>query len=192
MQCVLFCTKLSVIFSHCQGYLFICVLLIGERERANLIVQRARFFWYIYIYIYIYIYHGQCHTANRLRVSKLTQLTIFHRSSPRVCIGTVIVLAVVHLLQSKMRQTRRAVSRPLLAVLLLRAPKPIETAGENTCSQKRASCLGNSQREREAFSSMLSAARSTREARYEQMCHLLSHQRRLEAETPAMRRGKHV
>ena len=56
--------------------------IIGERERANLIVQRARFFWYIYIYIYIY--HGQCHTANRLRVSKLTQLTIFHRSSPRV------------------------------------------------------------------------------------------------------------
>ena len=58
--------------------------IIGERERANLIVQRARFFWYIYIYIYIYIYHGRCHTANRLRVSKLTQLTIFHRSSPRV------------------------------------------------------------------------------------------------------------
>ena len=57
--------------------------IIGERERANLIVQRARFFWYIYIY-YIYIYHGRCHTANRLRVSKLTQLTIFHRSSPRV------------------------------------------------------------------------------------------------------------
>ena len=39
---------------------------------------------YIYIYIYIIIYHGRCHTANRLRVSKLTQLTIFHRSSPRV------------------------------------------------------------------------------------------------------------
>ena len=104
----------------------------------------------------------------------------------------VIVLAVVQLLRSKMRQTRRAVSRPLLAVLLLRARKPIETAGENTCSPKRASCLGNSRREREAFSSMLSAARSTREARYEQMCHLLSHQRRLEAETPTMRRGKHV
>ena len=129
---------------------------------------------------------------NRLRVSKLTQLTIFHRSSPHVCIGTVIVLAVVQLLQSKMRQTLRAVSRPLLAVLLLRARKPIETAGDNTCSQKRASCLGNSRREREAFSSMLSAARSTREARYEHMCHLLSHQRRLQAETPAMRRGKHV
>ena len=32
----------------------------------------------------IYIYHGRCHTANRLRVSKLTQLTIFHTSSPRV------------------------------------------------------------------------------------------------------------
>ena len=30
------------------------------------------------------VYHGRCHTANRLRVSKLTQLTIFHRSSPRV------------------------------------------------------------------------------------------------------------
>ena len=56
--------------------------VIGERERANLIVQRARFFWYIYIYIYIY--HGRCHTANRLHVSKLTQLTIFHRSSPHV------------------------------------------------------------------------------------------------------------
>ena len=123
---------------------------------------------YIYIYIYIYIYHGRCHTANRLRVSKLTQLTIFHRSSPRVY-STVIVLAVVQLLQSKMRQTRRAVSRPLLAVLLLRARKPIETAGENTCSQKRAFCLGNSQRQREAFSSMLSAARSTMEARYEQV-----------------------
>ena len=25
--------------------------VIGERERANLIVQRARFFWYIYIYL---------------------------------------------------------------------------------------------------------------------------------------------
>ena len=36
------------------------------------------------LYIYIYIYHGRCHTANRLRVSKLTQLTIFHTSSPRV------------------------------------------------------------------------------------------------------------
>ena len=122
----------------------------------------------IHLVYYIYIYHGRCHTANRLRVSKLTQLTIFHRSSPRVY-STVIVLAVVQLLQSKMRQTRRAVSRPLLAVLLLRARKPIETAGENTCSQKRASCLGNSQRQREAFSSMLSAARSTREARYEQV-----------------------
>ena len=28
--------------------------------------------------------HGPYYTANRLRVSKLTQLTIFHRSSPRV------------------------------------------------------------------------------------------------------------
>ena len=117
---------------------------------------------------------------------------ISQKFTHHTCIGTYIVLAVVQLLQSKMRQTRRAVSRPLLAVLLLRARKPIETAGENTCSQKRASCLGNSRREREAFSSMLSAARSTWEARYEQMCHLLSHQRRLEAETPAMRRGKHV
>ena len=136
----------------------------------------------------IYIYHGQCHTANRLRVSKLTQLMIFHRSSPRV---------YRHIRSSRRCtvatvQDRQAVSRPLLAVLLLRARKPIETAGENTCSQKRAPCLGNSRREREAFSSMFSAARSTREARYEQMCHLLSHQRRLEAETPAMRRGKHV
>ena len=51
--------------------------------------------------------------------------------------------------------------------------------------------LGNSRREREAFSSMLSAARSTREARYEQMCHLLSHQWRLEAETPAMPMAQH-
>ena len=34
--------------------------------------------------VYIYIYHGRCHTANRLRVSKLTQLTIFYTSSPRV------------------------------------------------------------------------------------------------------------
>ena len=46
--------------------------------RAGASLQRARFF------CYIYIYHGRCHTANRLRVSKLTQLTIFHRSSPRV------------------------------------------------------------------------------------------------------------
>ena len=41
------------------------------------------FLVYIYIYIYI-ISRGRCHTANRLRVSKLTQLTIFHRSSPHV------------------------------------------------------------------------------------------------------------
>ena len=65
--------------------IYIYIIIIGERERANLIVQRARFFWYnIYIVIYMYIYHGRCHTANRLRVSKLTQLTIFHTSSPRV------------------------------------------------------------------------------------------------------------
>ena len=162
-----------------------CIHLVGERERANLIVTTGTIFLYIYL-------SRTMPYRNRLRVSKLTQLSIFQRSSPHVCIGTVIVLAVVQLLQSKMRQTLRAVSRPLLAVLLLRARKPIETAGDNTCSQKRASCLGNSRREREAFSSMLSAARSTREASYEQMCHLLSHQRRLQAETPAMRRGKHV
>ena len=35
-------------------------------------------------FFHLSIYHGGCHTANRLRVSKLTQLTIFHRSSPRV------------------------------------------------------------------------------------------------------------
>ena len=61
------------------GTIFL-IYIIGERERANLIVQRAR----IFCYIYIYIYHGRCHTANRLRVSKLTQLTIFHTSSPHV------------------------------------------------------------------------------------------------------------
>ena len=78
-----------------------------------------------------------------------------------MCIGTVIVLAVVQLLQSKMRQTRRAVSRPLLAVLLLRARKLIKMAGENTCSQKRASCLGNSRGEREAFSATSNSRQST-------------------------------
>ena len=73
----------SVAEMYTQQIVKVCVcLFIGERERANLIVQRARFFWYIYIYIYIY--HGRCHTANPLRVSKLTQLTIFHTSSPRV------------------------------------------------------------------------------------------------------------
>ena len=70
-----------------------------QAKRANLVVLCAQFFslynWRagasqlnrttgtIFL-VYIYIYHGQCHTANRLRVSKLTQLTIFHRSSPRV------------------------------------------------------------------------------------------------------------
>ena len=43
--------------------------------------------WTMGMIFVIYIYHGQCHTANRLRVSKLTQLTIFHRR----CIGTMIV-----------------------------------------------------------------------------------------------------
>ena len=78
-------------------------LFYWQAKRANLVVLCARFFslslyyWragasqlnrttgtIFLVYIYIYIYHGQCHTANRLRVSKLTQLTIFHRSSPRV------------------------------------------------------------------------------------------------------------
>ena len=143
--------------------------------------------------VYIYnIYHGRCHTANRLRVSKLTQLTIFHTSSPRVYRhGDSSRRCTVATVQDEANPSSSQPA-PLLAVLLLRARKPIETAGENMCSQKRASCLGNSRREKEAFSSMLSAARSTRKARYEQMCHQLSHQRRLEAETPAMRRGKHV
>ena len=158
--------------------------LIGERKRANLIVQRAR--------IFCYLSRAMPYRKPSTRFQINATHDISHKFTTCTYRHTVIVLAVVQLLQSKMRQTRRAVSPPLLAVLLLRARKPIQTAGENTCSQKRASCLGNSRREREAFSSMLSAARSTREARYEQMCHLLSHQRRLEAETPAMRRGKHV
>ena len=33
-------------------------------------------------YICLYIYHGRCHTANLLRFSKSTQLTIFHKTSP--------------------------------------------------------------------------------------------------------------
>ena len=53
-------------------------LVIGERERANIIVQRAGFFS-----IYIYL-RGRCHTANRHCFSKLTQCSIFHKSSPRV------------------------------------------------------------------------------------------------------------
>ena len=31
--------------------IYLLNIVIGERERANLIVQRARFFWYIYIYL---------------------------------------------------------------------------------------------------------------------------------------------
>ena len=64
--------------------------VIGERERGRAGASQLNrttgtiFLVYIYIYIYIYIYHRRCHTANRLRVSKLTQLTIFHSSSPRV------------------------------------------------------------------------------------------------------------
>ena len=54
------------------------------RAGASQLNRTTGMIFLVYIYIYIYIYHGQCHTANRLRVSKLTQLTIFHRSSPRV------------------------------------------------------------------------------------------------------------
>ena len=182
----------NIIFMYCLSHNLLCFFTINSLHKKSTISTPLALIYAMHLYtqhhrhhtsakqlgcsrspkmrcihlVYIYIYHGRCHTANRLRVSKLTQLTIFHRSSPRVYRHGVIVLAVVQLLQSKMRQTRRAVSRPILAVLLLRARKPIETAGENTCSQKRASCLGNSRREREAFSSTLSAARSTREARY--------------------------
>ena len=139
---------------------------------------------------FLLLYHGRCHTANHLRVSKLTQLTIFHTSSPRVYRhGDSSRRCTVATVQDEANPSS---SQPAASCCVASESTEAQTAGENTCSQKRASCLGNSRREREAFSSMLSAARSTREARYEQMCHLLSHQRRLEAETPAMRRGKHV
>ena len=54
-----------------------CIHLVGERERANLIVTTGT------IFLYIYLSRAMPY-RNRLRVSKLTQLTIFHRSSPRV------------------------------------------------------------------------------------------------------------
>ena len=57
--------------------------VIGERERANLVVTTGTIFLSLYIYIYIYLSRAMPY-RNRLRVSKLTQLTIFHRSSPRV------------------------------------------------------------------------------------------------------------
>ena len=63
------------------------VIIIGERERANLIVTTGTIFLSLSLYIYIYniIYLSRAMPyRNRLRVSKLTQLTIFHRSSPRV------------------------------------------------------------------------------------------------------------
>ena len=116
--------------------------IIGERERANLIVQRARFLCIIFIIIIIYTFPRRCHAANRPRVSKFNATHDISQKFTTVCTGTVIVFAVVQLLQSKMRQNGRAVS------LLLRARKPIETVGENTCSQERASCLGNSRGER--------------------------------------------
>ena len=91
-----------------------------------------------------------CTTRVRIMVRPIIGRLLYNISQKFTAHVTVIVLAVVQLLQTKMRQTRRAVSRPLLAVLLLRARKPIETAGENTCSQERASFLGNSRGEREA------------------------------------------
>ena len=47
---------------------FFC-LFIGERERANLVIQQARFF-YIYIYIFIYYFYvaGVAHTVSILNV----------------------------------------------------------------------------------------------------------------------------
>ena len=55
-------------------------------------------------------------------------------------------------------QTRRAVSRPLLAVLLLRARKAIETAGENTRERLASE---TAEEKRDAFSSMSSSRQST-------------------------------
>ena len=37
-------------------------IIVGERERANLVVQLACFF-YIYIYIFMYVYPGAAHTV---------------------------------------------------------------------------------------------------------------------------------
>ena len=42
-------------------------LIIGERERANLVVRLARFF-YIYIYIYMFIYNFRAHGLRRYPV----------------------------------------------------------------------------------------------------------------------------
>ena len=44
-------------------------MFIGERERANLVVQLARIF-YIYYILYPHVYRGRC--RNILRISKYT------------------------------------------------------------------------------------------------------------------------
>ena len=71
-------------FSHALHDYRNIVVCTYWRAGASQLNRTTGTIFLVYIYIYIYIYHGQCHTANRLRVSKLTQLTIFHRSSPRV------------------------------------------------------------------------------------------------------------
>ena len=46
------------------------LIIVGERERANLVVQLARFFClYVYIYIYIYVFHRRY--TYRMRMSSI-------------------------------------------------------------------------------------------------------------------------
>ena len=43
----------------------------------------------VFLYKYcLYIFHGRYHTTNHVCISKLTQVMIFYKSSPHVCIGS--------------------------------------------------------------------------------------------------------
>ena len=63
----------NIIIMYCLSHNLLCSFTINSLHKKTTIsswVAPAR--------------QKCCHTANRLRVSKLTQLTIFHRTSPRV------------------------------------------------------------------------------------------------------------
>ena len=64
-------SKIDHIYTTLELHVFMkyFLLLIAERERANLVVQLARFF---YIYIYIYIFVCMSPYRNLLRNSKYT------------------------------------------------------------------------------------------------------------------------
>ena len=154
----LFTPSLYVAILNLQNFSFTCIYYNWRAGASQLNRTTGTNFL-----LYLYIYHRRCHTANRLRVSKLTQLTIFHTSSPRVYRhGDSSRRCTVATVQDEANPSS---SQPIASCCVASESTEAHTDGWREHVLAEESVLPRKQPKRKRGVFLLSAARSTREAR---------------------------